>query len=548
MVERSRFLDRVQALRMPQVEALGLSSAEAVRASHIETLQMCGEGRLRLLGGNRSPWHGLCCYNAKRGPSQLRMFVVRLIGVLVLVALNGFFAAAEFSLVAVRLSRVRQLVQNGNARAKIVEGLLSDLHRVVSGVQLGITLASLALGALGENTLANLIQTLWPGGGGARAALFAHASALAGAFALLSAVHVVIGELVPKTVSLARAERVALLIARPFSWFLNTFRWVIDLLDGISGAIVKALGVSEPQGHSAAHSTEELQIQIQQARERGLIAPGEEKFIVSAIELGQVQVREIMVPRPDMHVLPVESSLDEVMRAFATTQRSRIPVYRGTEDQVLGFVHIKDMIWVLLDRERRLEENLEPSPFDLRRVIREILIVPETKPASELLAELRNRRVGMALVVDEFGSILGLLTLEDILEQVVGEVYDEFDVVERPLTLADGAVIFDAALNVRDLDTQYNITLPEDPAYATVGGFVLDQLGFIPRGGESFEYGNSRFTVVEMDGKRVARVKIERILSLSDAQKIGLPVADSSQAATGMDAVKSHSDSSARTQ
>ena len=254
-----------------------------------------------------------------------------------------------------------------------------------------------------------------------------------------------------------------------------------------------------------------------------------------------------MVPRPDMHVLPVESTLDEVMRAFATTQRSRIPVYRGTEDQVLGFVHIKDMIWVLQDRERRLEENLAPAPFDLRRVIREILIVPETKPASELLSELRNRRVGMALVVDEFGSILGLVTLEDILEQVVGEIDDEFDVVERPLTLADGAVIFDAALNVRDLDAQYNITLPEDPAYATVGGFVLDQLGFIPRGGESFEYGNSRFTVVEMDGKRVARVKIERILSLSDAQTIGLPVVDSPPAAVGMDAAKSHSDSSART-
>jgi len=490
------------------------------------------------------------------------MFAIRLLGVLALVALNGFFAAAEFSLVAVRLSRVRQLVQKGDARAKVVEVLLSDLHRVVSGVQLGITLASLALGALGENTLANVLQTLWPKTEGARAALIAHAAALAGAFAMLSAVHVVIGELVPKTVSLARAERVALLIARPFSWFLNTFRWAIDLLDGISGAIVKALGVSEPQGHGAAHSTEELQIQIQQARERGLIAPGEEKFIVSAIELGQVQVREIMVPRPDMHVLPVEATLDEVMRAFATTQRSRIPVYRGTEDQILGFVHIKDMLWVLLDRERRLEESVSTSVFDLRRVIREILIVPETKPASELLAELRSRRVGMALVVDEFGSILGLVTVEDILEQVVGEIYDEFDVVERPLTLADGAVIFDAALNVRDLDAQYNIILPEDPAYATVGGFVLDQLGFIPRGGESFEYGNSRFTVVEMDGKRVARVKIERIHAVSDNKKAaaadGAPASSASptptaasgtatNSASASDAIKSHSGSSART-
>src|SRR5580693_6867094 len=439
------------------------------------------------------------------------MFAVRLIGVLALVALNGFFAAAEFSLVAVRLSRVRQLVAKGDMRARVVERLLADLHRVVSGVQVGITLTSLAIGALGEATLATAFQQIWHGTAGTRAAFFAHAVALACAFVLLSAMHVVLGELVPKTVSLAKAERVALLVALPFQWFLHTFRWAIDLLDGMSGLIVTAMGVSSPQSHGSAHSTEELQIQIQQARERGLIAPGEEKFIVSAIELGQVQVREIMVPRPDMHVLPVESTLDEVMRAFATTQRSRIPVYRGTEDQILGFVHIKDMLWVLLDRERRLEEGVAPAAFDLRRVIREILIVPETKPANELLAELRSRRVGMALVVDEFGSILGLVTLEDILEQVVGEIHDEFDVVERPLTLADGAVIFDAALNVRDLDAQYNITLPEDPAYATVGGFVLDQLGFIPRGGESFEYGQFRFTVVEMDGRRVARVKIQRV-------------------------------------
>jgi putative hemolysin len=440
------------------------------------------------------------------------MFAVRLVGVLALVALNGFFAAVEFSLVAVRLSRVRQLVQQGDVRARVVEGLLTDVHRVVSGVQLGITLASLALGALGESTLAGLIEEIWPHvATTTRGLIIAHAAALAVAFSMLSALHVVIGELVPKTVSLARAERVALLVARPFSWFLSTFRWAIDLLDGVSGAIVRALGISEPQGHNAPHSTEELQIQIQQARERGLLAPGEEKFIVSAIELGQVQVREIMVPRPDMHVLPVESSLDDVMRAFATTQKSRIPVYRGNEDQMLGFVHIKDMIWVLLDRERRLEEHLPPSPFDLRSVLRELLIVPETKPADEVLTELRNKHIGMAAVVDEFGSILGLVTLEDVLEQVVGEIHDEFDVVERPLTLADGT-IFDAGLNVRDLDAQYNISLPEDPAYATVGGFVLDQLGFIPRGGESFDYGGFRFAVVEMDGRRVARVKIQRVL------------------------------------
>lgn len=440
------------------------------------------------------------------------MFLLRLIGVFLLVALNGFFAAVEFSLVAVRMSRVRQLIARGSAQAKIVEQLVGDLRRVVSGVQVGITLTSLAIGALGELTFAQLVQSVMPAHGSVRILLIVHAIALGISFLFLSAIHVVLGELVPKSISLARAERVALLVARPFLWFLNTFRWAIDFLDDAAGVIIRGLGIMAPSGHDVAHSTEELQIQIQQARERGLLAAGEEKFILGAIEFNQLQVREIMVSRPDMHLLPIEASLEDVMRVFATTQRSRIPVYRDTVDHVLGYVHIKDMIWVLLDRDRRLEERLTPAPiFDLRRVLREILIVPETKPASELLAELRSRHIGMSVVVDEFGSLLGLVTMEDLLEQLVGEIHDEFDVVEKPVTLADGAVIFDGALNVRDLDTQYNISLPEDPAYATVGGFVMDQLGFIPRGGESFEFGSYRFTVLEMDGRRVTRVQIQLI-------------------------------------
>ncbi len=453
------------------------------------------------------------------------MTALRLFAVLALVGVNGFFAAAEFSLVAIRLSRVRQLVEQGDARARIVQALLGDLDRVVSGVQMGITLASLGLGALGEITLAALIGPLLTWVPGKHAAVITHGVALAAAFLLLTVMHVVLGELVPKSLSLQRAERVALLVARPFRWFLHTFRWAIDLLDGVSRRMVRALGVAAPHSHTLVHSAEELLIQIQQARERGLLAPGQERFIQSAIELGQLQVREIMVPRPDLHLLPAEASLEEVMTVFATTQRSRIPVYQDTADHILGFVHIKDMLWVLLDRARRAEEGLPPAEFNLRRLLREVLIVPESKSAGELLQELRARRAGLAMVVDEFGSILGLVTMEDILEQMVGEIHDEFDVIERPLTLADGAMIFDASLNVRDLETQYNIVLPEDPAYATLGGFVLSQLGFIPRGGESFEYDGYRFTVVEMDRRRVARLKIQRVKpaapALGTAESLG---------------------------
>ena len=437
------------------------------------------------------------------------MIALQLFAVLALVCINAFFSAAEFSLVAVRQSRIRQLVEQGDARAKIVEQLLSDLSRVVSGVQVGITLASLSLGYLGEVTLAKVLSPLLLAIPSPWAALAAHTIALVMAFGLLTILQVVLGELVPKSLSLARAERVALLIARPFQWFLNTFRWAIDLLDRFAEKIVLALGVVAPHSHTLVRSTEELQVMVQQARDRGLLPATEVKFIQAAMELGQVQVREVMVPRPDVHALPASANLDDTMTMFATTQRSRIPVYENSLDQILGFVHIKDMIWVLLERSRRAADGQPLPEFRLRSVLRDVLIVPESKPVSELLLEFRSRRTGLAMVVDEFGSILGLATLEDILEQMVGEIHDEFDVVERPLNLPDGGMIFDAAIKIRELEARYNIVVPEDPSYETIGGFVLNRLGFIPRGGESFEADGFRFTVMEMDHRRVSRVKMK---------------------------------------
>src|ERR1700720_287470 len=437
------------------------------------------------------------------------MIVLHLFAVLFLVGMNAFFAAAEFSLVAVRGSRVRELVEAGHPRAKIVELLLADVGRIVSAVQVGITIASLLLGYLGEVTLSAILAPLVAAIPRPWAVVIAHGTALILAFGLLTMLQVVLGELVPKSLSLARAERVALLIARPFHWFLQTFRWAIDLLDGIAEKIVAALGVVSPHSHTLVRSTEELQVMVQQAHDRGLIPAAEMKFIQSAMELGQIEVREVMVPRPDVHALPVEATLEDAMKMFATTQRSRIPVYEGSLDHILGFVHIKDMIWVLLERARRAEENISTPEFQRRNILRDVLIGPETKPVSELLVEFRSRRTGLAMVVNEFGSILGLATLEDILEQMVGEIHDEFDVVEHPLVLPDGGMIFDAAINVRELETQYNIVLPDDPSYETIGGFVLNRLGFIPRGGESFEADGYRFTVMEMEHRRVSRVKIK---------------------------------------
>lgn len=439
------------------------------------------------------------------------MSALRLLVVLLLVACNAFFAATEFSLVAVRPSRIRQLVEDGDARARVVQALLAEISRVVSGVQVGVTLTSLSLGFLGEVTIASVLERMLGGLAGAEQAILIHGFSMVVAFVSLTFLHVVLGELVPKTISLERAERVALLVARPFSLFLKTLRPAISVLEGSARRINRALGASSAVPHAAVHSPEELQILVQQAREHGLFEAGEEKFIQGAIELGSVQVREIMVPRRDVHALPVDATLDEVLRMLAVTQRSRLPVFEGSLDHPIGFIHVKDILWVLLDRQRREEEGAPVPEFHLRGEVRPILIVPETKPAGELLSELRSKHTGMGLVVDEYGTILGLVTLEDLLEQIVGEIYDEFDVVERPLTLADGTMVMDGALKMRDLETQFSIELPEDAAYETLGGFVIARLGFIPRGGESFEAAGFRFTVMEVERRRVARVKIQRL-------------------------------------
>jgi len=439
------------------------------------------------------------------------LIALRLLVVFLLVGCNAFFAAVEFSLVAVRPSRIRQLVEDGDARARVVQSLLEEMGLVVSGVQVGVTLASLSLGFLGEAAIAVALEDMFAGLAGPGSVFLVHGISLVVAFGSLTFLHVVLGELVPKTISLERSERVALLTARPFSLFLKTFRVAIRALDSSARRINRALGASAGRTHALVHSAEELQILVEQAREQGLFEPGEAKFIQSAIELGGVQVREIMVHRRDVHALPIEASLDDVLNMLAVTQRSRLPIYEGSLDHPVGFIHVKDILWVLLDRQRRKEEGVAAPEFHLRGEIRPIVIVPETKPAGELLSELRSKHTGMAMVVDEFGTILGLVTLEDLLEQVVGEIHDEFDVVERPLALPDGAMALDGSSKMRDLETEYRIELPEDPAYETLGGFVMARLGFIPKGGESFEEAGFRFTVMEVDRRRVARVKIQRL-------------------------------------
>src|SRR5579885_2752430 len=451
-----------------------------------------------------SDWRG-GCRQGRIGPSTgpgwvrcLPMLALELLAVILLIALNGFFASAEFSLVAVRPTRIRQLVEQGHPRAAAVAELQNELGRVISGVQVGITLTSLALGFIGEISLARLLLPLvaWlPGRWGQGVA---HGVAFGTSFLLLTFLQIIFGELIPKSVGLERAERVALRVAG----------WAVNLLDGVAGSFLRLLGLGRPLSPGMVRTAEELQVLIRQARERGVLPAREERFIQNALELPEMQARVIMVPRPDVHALPVDARLEDVLRVVLTTQRSRLPVYRETLDHVLGFVHVKDLLWYLWERLRAVEAGRQPPEFRLQTLLRPVLIVPETKSVSELLFELRRRRAGLAMLVDEFGSIQGLVTLEDVLEQLVGEIHDEFDIEQRPLQLEDGSMVFAGSVNVRDLATEYGIVLPEDPAYETLGGFVLSRLGFLPRGGETFEADGYRFTVLEMNRRRVGRVKV----------------------------------------
>lgn len=436
------------------------------------------------------------------------LILIFLIGFLLLA--NAFFVAAEFSLVAVRPTRIEELIQAGVRRGGTVKELIENLDRVLSGVQLGITLASLALGWVSENLFARLLAPLFADLSPRHVAAATHSVALAFAFLLITFLHVVLGELVPKSLALQRSEKVAMVVAQPMNLFLKTFRFFIDFLDGCNRAMVRWLGYREPAKHSLVHSAEELRMIVSASQERGVLKETQEEMIHAVFDLTQANVREVMVPRPDILALDLALSFDAVVQKLLEYKHSRLPVYEGSIDHIRGVLYARDLLRALHERQKRMLEAKSVPDVDWRKLVRPAFIVPETKSLHELLHEFLERRLQLALAVDEFGSISGLITLEDVLERIVGEIRDEYEEVEMPLLLSDGAMVFDASLNIRELETSYEIHFPRERGFETIAGFVVTQLGFIPTGGESFVYDGLRFTVVEMDRRRVARVKIER--------------------------------------
>ncbi len=440
----------------------------------------------------------------------LRVFVI-----LLLVAANAFFAAAEFALVSVRETRIQQLIDAHRAGARTVLKLHQQLSRVVNGVQLGITATSLPMGGLGEPALARLFEG-WIGSV-PYAAVYAHAVAVTVAFVMITSLLVVMGELVPKSLALQRAERVALAVAAPMDVFLTVTAPLTMGMSRAAGFVLRAFGTREIR-HGSVHSPDELKLIVTAARTSGQLSSAQEEMLLNAIELDNIAARQVMVPRTRIFSLPSDLNLDEALSRVAGEQHSRVPVYdpqRGPE-HIIGVLYAKDLMrWARL----RLgviaapSAALRVSQVKIGQIMHDVLVVPETKSLLDLLVEFQQRKRHLAVVVDEFGSTAGVISVEDVLQQLVGELEDEFDVASTPpaVTDANAPLVLDGAINIRDLESQYELKLPQDEGFETLAGFLLSRLQKMPTGGEALDYEGRRFVVEEMEGHRIATVRIEPV-------------------------------------
>ncbi|MBS1821167.1 MAG: HlyC/CorC family transporter [Acidobacteria bacterium] len=448
----------------------------------------------------------------------------RVILVAFFILASSFFVAAEFALVSVRETRIQQLIAIGRPGARTALKLKHSIDEFLPAVQLGVTLASLALGWLGEPAIAEMILHYaagWLHNLPAHAVIYAHTVAVILAFALITYFEVLLGELVPKSLALQRAERIALAVSGPMDVFIRMTRPIVKLMN-VSAAAVLRLFRAPLHGEGAVHSPEELKLIATATRRMGLLPVFQEEIIHRAIELNHVVVREIMTPRGKIFSLPVDLPVEQASARIVEEQYSRIPVYdpaaKGSGiDNIVGIVYSKDVSRFMHLRSVALAlGGRGQSGLTLRSVMRPPTVVPETKLAIDLLQEFQQHRRQIAIVVDEFGMTAGLVTAEDILEQVVGEVDDEFDVTRSALPSATGVMSLDGSTSLRDLRTQLHWEFPREAAVETLAGFLLTQLGHIPDNGESVVYEGRRFTIAEMAGHRISRVNVEPVESPID--------------------------------
>jgi CBS domain containing-hemolysin-like protein len=422
--------------------------------------------------------------------------------VVFLVFANGFFVASEFALVGVRKSRIETLAKTGNHRAKRLLPLINNLNAYISATQLGITLASLALGWIGEPAIAHLLER--PLHGRISDTLL-HTIAFAVAFSIITFLHIVLGELAPKTLALERAEKTALAIALPIQIFYRVFRWPIMMLDWAGTRTVRLVGLHPTSSHASIYTEDELRQLIDVSRQSGHLEPEEQRLINRVLDFSDAQVREAMIPRPAVAALPVTATLQETKEAFRTLGYSRLPVYEGKLDNVVG-------VLVRRDLEPYLEGAVAGQEFNLRALIHPPQFIPTHARLGAALKQMQSKRIHLGFVVDEYGGLEGIVTLEDLLEEIVGEINDEFDEEVRAQILkeTDDSYLLSGMLTVRDVNRQLGLGLPEDGGYTTIAGFILAQAGRLPQAGEVVEYMGMKFHVERLEGRRIRRVRLQK--------------------------------------
>ena len=430
---------------------------------------------------------------------ELTFDLLRLLGVVALVLANGFFVAAEFALVSVRHTRVEELIQQGNTGARAVKRALEDPDRFIAATQLGITIASLGLGWLGEPALAHQIEPV--------VALFpkqwvsvaSHSISAAIAFAAITFLHVVVGELMPKSIALQRPETTALLVARPTLVTALLFKPAIWALNGTGNLLLRLVGMRAASGHELVHSVEELKMLVEASEESGVLEDSERKMLHAVFDFGELTAREVMVPRTEVIAVEADAPLHALIHIAIAHPHTQFPIYEGDIDHVIGLAHVKDLVRVQHDERRTAT---------VRGLMREIMFVPDTTRLDNLLQQFRAKRQHAAVLLDEFGGTAGFVTLDNLMAKIVGEVRDPFDKSAPEIqNLPDGSVLVDGLTLIEDVNAFFGLSLHDDN-YDTIAGFVLGHLGRMAKVGDTVEADGANLKVEAMDGLRIARLSL----------------------------------------
>lgn len=426
----------------------------------------------------------------------------RLFAVVFLVMANGFFVAAEFALVSIRRTKVDEMVAEGKTGAALVQKAVENPDRIIAATQLGVTLASLALGWLAEPALAPFIQPavdLLPFG---TQQGISHTISAVLAFALVTFLHVVLGEFTPKSIALQNPEKTSILVARPTFWAERILKPVIWVTHGAGNLLLRLLKVQPATGHALAHSVDELKMLVTASAEGGVVEAAESEMLHAIFDMGDQLVRQVMVPRTEIVAVEADTRLQEIISLVNESNYTKFPVYEDSLDQILGIVHVRDLL--------RAMQTEACDDCTARSLIREALFVPETLSVTNLLQRFRAQRQHIAIVLDEYGGTAGLVTLEDLIEEIVGEVSDPFDVFTPEIQkLPDGSYSIDGLALIEEVNEKLGLSL-EDPHYDTIAGYVLGKLGRIPKPKDVIESDGVRFQIEAMDGLRIARLHLLR--------------------------------------